>query len=113
MQPLTNLPSYSAANVGTPTLGQQQNQGSGLGTDRSGDRYWTNSGSIYDIGRPLDQSQLNSLQAMYGAGEDFREGPLNSHLQRLSHRIHIQEGLAELGLVFPLFIRVASPNPPD
>ena len=36
MYPPTNLPSHSAANVGTPMIGQQQSQGSGLGTDGSG-----------------------------------------------------------------------------
>ena len=74
MQPPTNLPSYSAANVGTPMIGQQQNQGSGLGTDGSGDRHWTNLGSTYDIGRSLDQSQLSPLQAMYGVGDRFQGG---------------------------------------
>ena len=58
---------------------------------------WTNLGSTYDIGRALNQSQLNPLQAMYGAGDRLQGGPLNSHLQQLSHRIHTQEGLAELG----------------
>ena len=38
MQPPTNLPSYSAANVGTPMIGQQQNQGSGPGTEPISDR---------------------------------------------------------------------------
>ena len=62
MHPPTNLPSYSAANVGTPTIGQQENRGSGLDSDRSRDGYWTSAGSTYDIGRPLDHSQLNPLQ---------------------------------------------------
>jgi hypothetical protein len=69
MHPPTNLPSYSAANVGTLTIGQQENRGSGLGSDRSRDGYWTGAGSTYDIGRPLGHSQLNPLQAMYGAGD--------------------------------------------
>ena len=69
MQPPTSLSSYSAANVGTPTVGQQENRGDGFGADRSRYRYWTNSGSTFNMGRPLDQSQLNPLQAMYGAGD--------------------------------------------
>ena len=74
MHPPTNLPSYSAANVGTPTIGQQENRGSGLGSDRSRDGYWTGAGSTYDIGRPLDHSQLNPLQAMYGAKDRLKGG---------------------------------------
>ncbi len=50
MHPPSNLPSYSAANVGTPMVGQQEDRGGGLGSDGSRGGYWTGAGSTYDIG---------------------------------------------------------------
>ena len=101
MHPPTNLPSYSAANVGTPTIGQQENRGSGSGPDRSREGYWTGTGSTYDIGRPLDHSQLNPLQAMYGAGDRLQGDATQQSSATTLSSYSYTRGVGRIGIGLP------------
>ena len=69
MQLPTSLLSYSAANVGTPIIGQRENREDDFSSGMSRDGYWTHFRSAFDMGRSLDQSQLNPFQAVYSAGD--------------------------------------------
>ena len=104
MLPPTNLPSYSAANVGTPTIGQQENRGSGLGSDRSRDGYWTGAGSTYDSGRPFDHSQLNPLQAMYGAGDRLQGAATQQSSATTLSSYSYNRGVGRVGTRLPALL---------
>ena len=89
----------------TPIIGQQENRGDGFGSGMSRGGDWTNSRSAFDMGRSLDQSQLISLQAMYGA-EDRLQGAATeqSSATTLSSYSYMR-GVSRVGTGLPAFPR--------